>query len=129
MGEVTGHGVAMILLLALALMPTTAALLPADALELAQIVTAVGWHESRWRIDRVSRCGAVGPMQVRPRWARKGQLCEGMDLRSLVGGVECGARLLREGLRLCGSWPRALGWYSTGRCRETRYARVVMRRR
>lgn len=118
----------MLLILALSLSPWTARYLPAEAAELAAIVTLVGWHESRWRSDRVSRCGALGAMQVRPRWARPGQLCEGMNLPELPDSVECGARLLREGLRLCGDWARALGWYSTGRCQATRYSRAILRR-
>lgn len=32
----------------------------------AELVAAVAWHESRWRVDAISHAGAVGVMQVMP---------------------------------------------------------------
>lgn len=75
-----------------------------------------------------SRAGAVGLMQVVPRWwVGRGLACEGLDLRAPWDSVECGVRVLSACLRKCGEWPRALGAYNTGACRENGYARKLMR--
>ena len=87
------------------------------------LFVAVAWHESRFKADRVSSKGAVGPVQILPVWFTRTP-CKGLA-RNMPGAVECGARLLAMGRQLCGSWQSALGWYNTGKCIENRYSRYV----
>ena len=91
------------------------------------LVAAVAWHESRWHADRVSRCGARGPMGVLPVWLTR-PICDAAGTH-MAGEtlVPCGVRLLVQGHRVCGQ-PRvlALGWYHSGKCRTDRYARAVL---
>ena len=83
------------------------------------LVAAVAWHESRWHADRISKCGARGPLGVLPVWLRR-PACAGRGL------VDCGVRLLVLGGEQCGRRADALGWYHTGRCVVDRYARAVL---
>ena len=77
----------------------------------------------------VSRAGAVGLMQIVPRyWVKPGQACAGLDLLAPWDNVECGVRVLQHYLRRCGTWTLALGGYNTGRCVENGYARRTMKR-
>ena len=75
-----------------------------------------------------SRAGAVGLMQIVPRyWVGKGKECARLDLRAPWDNVECGVRVLQHCLKRCGAWGAALGAYNSGKCRENRYARRIMR--
>lgn len=76
---------------------------------------------------QVSHHGAVGLMQVVPRWwTGSGKACAGLDLWEPWENVECGVRVLASCLRRCGDWPRALGAFNSGACRENGYARRIM---
>jgi len=84
------------------------------------LVAAVSWAESRWHADRVSRCGASGPLGVLPVWLSRA-VCHGRTL------VRCGVRLLILGRATCGQWKNVLGWFHTGRCCSDGYARRIWR--
>jgi hypothetical protein len=94
------------------------------------LVAAVAWAESRWHADRVSKCGARGPLGVLRVWLRR-PLCFASIARAdgqadaLLG---CGVLLLKSGFVACrGHAVLALGWYHTGKCRVDGYARRVWR--
>jgi hypothetical protein len=88
-------------------------------------VAAVAWAESRWHADRVSRCGARGPLGLLPVWLSR-PICNASGERATLVG--CGVRLLRAGVAKCrGLGLLALGWHHTGRCVVDGYARRVWR--
>jgi hypothetical protein len=90
------------------------------------LVAAVAWAESRWHSDRVSRCGAIGPLQVRKVWFRR-EACRDLEPDQTHGVVQCGVRLLSGALQRCTTALAALGLYHTGRCTVDGYARRVWR--
>ena len=90
------------------------------------IALAVGYVESRYTPTARSGAGAVGAMQIIPRW-----ICPG---RTLVGcdPVLEGVRLLRRSYLRRGSWTLVFCHYSAGtRCTDSgrRYADKVNTRR
>ena len=79
---------------------------------------------------RVSRCGAVGPMQIMPRYAapHAGRKVTSRELKyDIELNVKVSASMLRVLYDRYGSWLRALGAYSTGRPRANKYAYKVMK--
>lgn len=89
------------------------------------LALSVGLEESGLRRGLVSPKGAVGPMQVIPRWWCPQGRVEGCNLvRAGVGAL----RKLREDF---GPWPEVLCRYNAGNVcwpRSRRYARRVLRR-
>ena len=77
------------------------------------VAVAVALVETRFNADAVSPAGAVGPIQVLPKWHCPGRTAKGCDL------VSTGIALLRR-LRLkYGSWGLAWCHYSAGtRCTD-----------
>jgi hypothetical protein len=84
------------------------------------VVLGVAWVESRFNPEAESGAGAIGPLQIIPRWHCKGP-CDPLRV---------GVRLLVR-LRLkYGTWIKSWCHYSQGnRCRESgmRYADKVQR--
>lgn len=78
---------------------------------------------------RVSSCGAVGPMQIMPRYASKhaGKKVTAKQLKyDIELNVKVSASMLSSQFRRYGSWKRALGAYSTGKPIVNRYALKVV---
>ena len=72
-----------------------------------ELVAALGWHESRWIGDRVSRAGAVGPLQVITRYCRVEDV------------IHCGVEQLRHHLRRIDA-VESVCRYNSGRvCKES----------
>jgi soluble lytic murein transglycosylase-like protein len=87
------------------------------------LMAAVGWRESRFNAAAVSHCGAVGPLQVMPRWACPNRTAKGCDL------VEAGVVAYKGWLRRHETPTLALCHYNNGtRCYGSgmRYARSVL---
>lgn len=87
------------------------------------LALAVAWHESRFNAQARSKVGALGPIQVMPRWHCPGRRAKGCDL------VTAGLKLLKrleakygrfKGLAVYNAGPRR---WKLGR----RYARKVMK--
>ena len=77
------------------------------------LLTRVAYQESRFRPDIitgqvVSSAGAVGIMQIVPRWH------PGVDPLNVPQAIDYGARFLRENYDRFGSWPLALAAYNWG---------------
>lgn len=85
-----------------------------------------GPKDSAYKHDVVSRAGAVGPMQIMPKYASwfagypvlREQLKDSIELN-----VWLSMKILRYYYSKCNDWPRALGAYNTGRPIVNRYAR------
>ena len=103
----------------------------------AEIVFAVMYYETGYRgVDhksyngkRVSRCGAVGPMQIMPRYAGKilGRKVSRSELLTNYNtNIEVGVKMLARHYKMYGSWLRALGAYSTGRPYANKYGRRIL---
>ena len=103
----------------------------------AEIVLAVMYYETGYRgVDhksyngkRVSRCGAVGPMQIMPRYAGKilGRRVSRSELLTNYNtNIEVGVKMLARHYKMYGSWLRALGAYSTGRPYANKYGRKIL---
>lgn len=103
----------------------------------AEIVFAVMYYETGYRgVDhksyngkRVSRCGAVGPMQIMPRYAGKilGRRVSRSELLTNYNtNIEVGVKMLARHYKMYGSWLRALGAYSTGRPYANKYGRNIL---
>lgn len=67
-----------------------------------RLMSAMAYHESRFRNDQVSNRGAVGLMQVTPIVAEDFQLEEGYDLADPSTNISLAARLLRRSSRALG---------------------------
>lgn len=92
------------------------------------LLAAVAMRESGLNPDRVGKIGEMGLMQLHPhsRAGRETRLICKADQSACVGmQIFSAARLLQRNLRQCGSLPRALAAYNTGRCMPTDYARKV----
>ena len=77
------------------------------------LTVAVAMVESRLNAEAVSPAGAVGPIQILPKWHCPGRKAEGCDL------VRQGVSLLRRLRVKYGSWDLAWCHYSAGtRCTE-----------
>lgn len=105
----------------------------------AEIVFAVMYYETGYRgADhqsyngaRVSSCGAVGPMQIIPRYASKRlgrKVTRNELLTNYKTNIEVGVKMLAYHIKAHGSWSRALGAYSTGRPCNNQYSRKVLRK-
>ena len=90
----------------------------------AYLAISISWHESRFNRHAVSHCGAVGPMQVLPRYTCPNRRAAGCDL------VEAGVKAYKRWRSLSGSTMLALCHYNNGtNCYDSgrRYARMVVR--
>lgn len=67
-----------------------------------RLMSAMAYHESRFRNDQVSHKGAVGLMQVTPIVAEDLGLDEGYDLADPSTNISLAARLLRRSSRALG---------------------------
>lgn len=67
-----------------------------------RLMSAMAYHESRFRNDQVSHKGAVGLMQVMPIVAEDLGLDEGYDLADPSTNISLAARLLRRNSRALG---------------------------
>lgn len=67
-----------------------------------RLMSAMAYHESRFRNDQVSHKGAVGLMQVTPIVAEDLGLDEGYDLAEPSTNISLAARLLRRSSRALG---------------------------
>ena len=89
------------------------------------IAISVAYTESRFNGKAVSPIGAVGPMQILPKYHCPGRRVDGCDL------VASGLSALRRYSTKYGSWPLALcHWNSGNECyrRSKRFARIVLSR-
>jgi membrane-bound lytic murein transglycosylase MltF len=89
-----------------------------------ETVLALAWHESRFRKDAVSSEGARGVLQVLPLWFIS-DLCRSSETIFWRRSVICGVRVYKRAVDTCDERARALGAYNTGRCRSTRWSRLV----
>ena len=105
----------------------------------AEIVYAVAYYETGYKgpdhkgynHKRVSRCGAVGPMQIMPRGVShivgykvtRGSLLNNPDVN-----IKVGVKMLALHYKRYKSWAKALGAYNTGRPRANKYAYKVIRK-
>ena len=75
------------------------------------LIAAVIQQESSYRATVTSGAGAVGLMQVIPKyWQKK---CTG-DLYQEHINIHCGSLILSEYYQKSGSWKKALGYYNVG---------------
>lgn len=72
-----------------------------------RLMSAMAYHESRYRNDQVSHRGAVGLMQVTPIVAEEFGLEKGYDLSDPSTNITLSAKLLRRSSRALGfgDWP------------------------
>ena len=105
----------------------------------AEIVFAILYYETGYRGEdhksyngaRTSSCGAVGPMQVMPRYAKRfaGRSVSRSELRSNYNlNIKVGVKMLAYQYKLYRSWAKVLGAYSTGRPVANWYSRKVLRK-
>lgn len=103
----------------------------------AEIIFAVLYCETGYRGEdhktyngvRVSRCGAVGPMQIIPRYAGKilgRKVTRHELLTNYSTNIEVGVKMLARQYKRYGTWSRALGAYSSGRPKANKYSRKVL---
>lgn len=89
-----------------------------------RVATTLAWSESRFRVDAVSAVGAIGPLQVVPRYWCPGGRADGCNLT--MAGTQALRELTgRHGLE------RGLCHYAAGNtCNERalRYARFILAR-
>lgn len=67
-----------------------------------RLMSAMAYHESRYRNDQISSRGAVGLMQVTPIVAQEFELQEGYDLSDPSTNITLAAKLLRRSSRALG---------------------------
>jgi membrane-bound lytic murein transglycosylase F len=67
-----------------------------------RLMSAMAYHESRFRNDQVSHKGAVGLMQVTPIVAQEFNLNEGYDLSDPSTNITLAAKLIRRSSRALG---------------------------
>tara|TARA_R110000824_G_scaffold294158_2_gene482495 strand:- start:670 stop:1149 length:480 start_codon:yes stop_codon:yes gene_type:complete len=93
------------------------------------LLVAVAYHESRMNKDAVSRAGAVGPLQILPKWFCGSQACD----YAYVGGrayTKWRNRVKRKRKKLIDFW--TLAHYNGGNrpgSRSFRYAKTVLKTR
>lgn len=75
-----------------------------------ELLSAVGFVESRYRTDAVSSAGAIGLMQIMPFVATE----LGVDPNDPVQAIDGAARLLKSHYDRFGSWDLALAAYNAG---------------
>jgi peptidoglycan DL-endopeptidase CwlO len=76
----------------------------------AELLSAVGYIESRYRPEAVSSAGAIGLMQIMPFVADE----LGVDPTDPAQAIDGAARLLRAHYERFGSWDLALAAYNAG---------------
>lgn len=77
----------------------------------ATLIAAVIQQESSYRASVTSGGGAVGLMQIIPKyWQSK---CEG-DLYQEHVNIHCGSLILAQYYQQSGNWKKALGYYNVG---------------
>lgn len=76
----------------------------------AELLSAVGYVESRYRPEAVSSAGAIGLMQIMPFVADE----LGIDPTDPAQAIDGAARLLRSHYDRFGSWDLALAAYNAG---------------
>lgn len=89
-----------------------------------RLATTLAWSESRFQTDAISSAGAVGPLQIKPRFWCPGGVVEGCNL-TLAGTLAL--RQLTDRFGLEGGLCR----YAAGNVcndRALRYARFVLSR-
>lgn len=88
-----------------------------------------GPHHKSYNPARVSRCGALGPMQLMPRYAKK-YLPSKRSPRDLLHdvylNVEISMKMLASLKDRFGTWERAVAAYATGNPRPNFYSRRIM---
>lgn len=72
------------------------------------LLSRVAWQESRYDPDAVSPAGAVGLMQINPRWHPD------VDPTDPIASIYYAAGYLRENFERFGSWDKALAAYNWG---------------
>lgn len=102
-----------------------------------EIVFSVMYHETgykgiehkKYNYRQRSRCGAVGPMQIMPRYARN-YVGHKISSRELINNpilnIKIGVRMLSDLHKRYKSWGRALGAYNTGKPSHNAYSRKVL---
>ena len=75
------------------------------------LVAAVIRQESTYRSQAVSPAGAVGLMQVMPRYWQ--QTCPG-NLYNENNNIQCGSYILTKYHQSAGDWEKALAYYNVG---------------
>jgi len=105
----------------------------------AEIVFAVlscetgyqGQNHKSYNGAKTSSCGAVGPMQIIPRYAKKfaGRSVSHSELRTnYTLNIMVGVKMLAYQYKLYQSWAKVLGAYSSGRPVPNWYSRKVLRK-
>lgn len=84
------------------------------------LVAALSWHESRFHDDRTSRVGAVGPLQVLPKYWCKTTPCD---------HIEAGLDALQWYIKKTSTYLHAVCRYNAGTCKKSSspWSRKVMR--
>ena len=71
------------------------------------LVASLSWHESRFHDDRTSRAGAVGPLQVLPKFWCKADPCD---------HIEAGLNALQWYIQKTQNYSSAICRYNAGTC-------------
>lgn len=77
----------------------------------ATLIAAVIHQESSYRVHAKSPVGAIGLMQIIPKYWSK--TCPG-DLYNEAININCGSYILAHYHDKAGSWDKALGYYNVG---------------
>lgn len=105
----------------------------------AEIVLAVlyyetgykGYYHNAYSGRYVSSCGALGPMQIMPRYVRRfigRKISKSRLLNDYKINIEVGVRMLAYHFAKYRSWEKALGAYSCGVPKSNAYGRKVLRK-
>jgi hypothetical protein len=84
--------------------------------------------ESTFRQHARGAIGEIGVMQIH---GVSRDICEavGLDVTKQRDNIECGALLMHQAKSRCGTWRRALYYYSSGKCTGTPRAKRIVARR
>lgn len=86
------------------------------------LLRAIGYHESRYQTDAVSRCGAMGVMQLMPDTAKSMGVSDPFDAdQNIMGGAKLMSQLLRK---YDGDLKLALAAYGAGSGSVAKYGGV-----
>ncbi len=85
-----------------------------------KLIASLVYVESSFRKNVRSWAGAIGPVQVKPRYWRA--FCGGDDLTDPRRNIHCGAQVLAHLSELCGGNECALGTYNIGMNSSQRHA-------
>ena len=86
--------------------------------------------DSSYNHKQISSSGAVGPMQIIPRYARKhvGRKVTGKELRNDIKlNVRVSMSMMKDWYKIHGDWGLAFGAYNTGSPCLNRYAREILK--